>query len=78
MAEPIVTPLVVGGAISAFLLWLGKRKFNEIDELDTRVTKIETKLDVLGDISESLQHVRTDVEVIKSKVEHIREDIEPK
>lgn len=74
MGEPITASLLLGGSIGAFLLWLLKRKFNEIDELDTRVIKIETKFDVLGDINESLHYVRTDVEVIKSKVEYLQDD----
>lgn len=71
MTDPVTAPLLLGGVISAFLVWLGKRKFTEIDDLDTRVTKVEAKLDVLGDISNTLQHVRTDVEVIKNKIEHM-------
>lgn len=76
MGEPITTTIIIGGSIGTFLMWLVKRKFNEIDDLDTRVTKIETKFDVLGDINESLHHVRTDVEVIKSRVENLREDLD--
>lgn len=76
MGEPIFTSLLLGGSVVTFLLWLVKRKFSEIDDLDTRVTRIETRMDVLGDISESLQHVSTDVAVIKQRVENLKEDLD--
>jgi len=76
MVEPVISTILLGSSVGAFLLWLMKRKFSEIDDLDTRVTRIETKLDVLGDISESLHHVRTDVEVIKNRVENLKEDMD--
>lgn len=53
-----------------FIGWLVKHKFNTIDDLDNRLTKVETKLDVLGDISKTLSELRTDVEVIKNSLEH--------
>lgn len=61
---------LIGMGCFAFIGWLVKHKFNTIDDLDNRLTKVETKLDVLGDISKTLNELRTDVEVIKNSLEH--------
>lgn len=54
----------------AFIGWLVRDRFKKLEEVDTRLTKVETKLDVLGDIYNTLSTLRTDVEIIKSKLEH--------
>lgn len=74
MAEPITLTALGGLGVLGFCGWFIKKKFNQVDDIDTRLTKVETKLDVLGDIKDSLYHVRSDVEVIKSKVEYLQDD----
>ena len=44
-------------------------KFKQIETLNDRVTTIETKLQVMGDIRESLGEIKTDVAVIMHKLE---------
>ena len=79
VSEPSIVFLGVTG-LFGFVGWLVRRQFTEVENLDSRVTVLETKMNVLGDIKESLNHVKTDVEVIKErvpKVEHtknIKED----
>lgn len=47
--------------------WTLRKYVNKVDELDIRVTRIETILAVLGDIKSDINIIKTDVEVIKSK-----------
>ena len=61
---------LIGMGCFCFIGWLIKHKFNAVDELDTRMTKVETKLDVLGDIRTTLSELRTDVEVIKKSLDN--------
>ena len=63
----VVGTLVVG--VFGFIGWLIRDRFEKLEELDTRLTKVETKLDVLGDINATLNQLRTDVEIIKAKLE---------
>jgi|Laugrespbdmm15dd_1035085.scaffolds.fasta_scaffold60250_2 hypothetical protein len=67
------TLLIIGGliltGIFGFMGWLIKSKFTKLEEVDLRLTKVETKLDVLGDIYNTLSTLRTDVEIIKTKLE---------
>lgn len=58
-------------SIVGFLVWTVKKYINKVDDLDIRVTKIETVLNMLGDIRKDLSSVKTDVEVIKTKVEKV-------
>ena len=53
-----------------FIGWLIKDRFKKLEEVDSRLTKVETKLDVLGDINATLNKLKTDVEIIKIQVEH--------
>jgi len=55
------------GAVITFMGWTLRKYVNKVDELDIRVTRIETILAVLGDIKSDINIIKTDVEVIKSK-----------
>lgn len=60
--------MVTIGAVMGYLMWIIKRYQTKVDDLDTRVTKIETVMQLLGDIKSDLSSVRTDIEVIKVKL----------
>lgn len=69
-------PLTVAGIIGILLIgvfgfigWLIRDRFKKLEEVDTRLVKVETKLDVLGDINNTLNTLRTDIELIKQKLE---------
>ena len=64
----LVGIVVVG--LLGFIGWLIKDRFKKLEEVDSRLTKVETKLDVLGDINATLNKLKTDVEIIKIQVEH--------
>lgn len=49
-----------------FLGWLIREKFTQLETTDRRVTVLETKLNVLGDINDVLGSLKTDVAVIKN------------
>ena len=55
--------------IAGFIGWLMQTKFKQIETINDRVTTIETKLQVMGDIRESLGEIKTDVAVIMHKLE---------
>ena len=55
--------------LAGFLGWLMQTKFKQIETLNDRVTTIETKLQVMGDIRQALGEIKTDVAVIMSKLE---------
>lgn len=63
-----IVGLSVMGIIS-FIGWLIRDRFKKLEDVDTRLIKVETKLDVLGDINTTLNVLRTDVEIIKIQVE---------
>lgn len=65
--ENIIT-MVMGGGM-AMMWWNIKRYIAKVDDLENRVVKIETVLDLLGDIKKDISCVKTDVEVIKSRLE---------
>ena len=54
------------GFVIAYMGWTLRKCVNKVDELDVRVTRIETLLEVLGDIKSDINIIKTDVEVIKS------------
>lgn len=60
--------IILVGLLS-FIGWLVRDRFKKLEEVDTRLTKVETKLDVLGDINATLNKLRTDIEIIKIQVE---------
>ena len=64
----LVGVVLVG--LLGFIGWLIKDRFKKLEEVDSRLTKVETKLDVLGDINATLNKLKTDVEIIKIQVEH--------
>ena len=51
-----------------FLGWLIREKFTQLETTDRRVTVLETKLNVLGDINDVLGSLKTDVAVIKNSL----------
>jgi len=53
-----------------YFIWIIKRYQNKVDEMDNRLTKVETILTVLGDIKDDLAFLRTDVAVIKSRLDN--------
>ena len=55
--------------LAGFLGWLMQTKFRQLETINDRVTTIETKLQVMGDIRESLGEIKTDVAVIMHKLE---------
>lgn len=64
----IITIIIV--AVIGFIAWLIQLKLKQIDSINDRVTTVETKLDVMGDINTSLAELKTDVAVIKHKLEN--------
>lgn len=68
MDEANVIQLVVV-AVIGFVGWLIRERFVALDNLETRVTTLETKLDVMGDINSTLHELKTDVAVIKQRLE---------
>lgn len=52
----------------AFLGWLIREKFTQLENTDRRVTVLETKLNVLGDINDVLGALKTDIAVIKGRL----------
>ena len=56
--------------LAGFLGWLMQTKFKQIENINDRVTTIETKLQVMGDIREALGEIKTDVAVIMNKLEN--------
>lgn len=64
----LVGVVLVG--LLGFIGWLIKDRFKKLEDVDSRLTKVETKLDVLGDINATLNKLRTDVEIIKIQVEN--------
>lgn len=52
-------------AVVGFIAWLLQLKLKQIDNINDRITTVETKLDVMGDINTSLAELKTDVAVIK-------------
>jgi len=71
--EPASAIWVVGivlVGLLGFIGWLIKDRFKKLEDVDSRLTKVETKLDVLGDINATLNKLKTDVEIIKIQVEN--------
>ena len=60
--------LIVVGILS-FIGWLVRDRFKQLEYVDSRLTKVEVKLDVLGDINNTLHALRTDVELIKQRLQ---------
>ena len=56
--------------LAGFLGWLVQTKFKQIETINDRVTTIETKLQVMGDIREALGEIKTDVAVIMNRLEN--------
>lgn len=70
--EPVTAVWLVGVIVMgllSFIGWLIRDRFKKLEDVDSRLTKVETKLDVLGDINATLNQLRTDVEIIKIQVE---------
>jgi len=62
----------VGILVTAFVSFFGyilRKKWDKVGDIEHRLTKVETKLDVLGDINSTLHQLRTDVEIIKVQLE---------
>ena len=71
--EPVTAVWLVGAVVMgllSFIGWLIRDRFKKLEDVDSRLTKVETKLDVLGDINATLNKRRTDVEIIKIQVEN--------
>ena len=71
--EPVTAVWLVGAVVMgllSFIGWLIRDRFKKLEDVDSRLTKVETKLDVLGDINATLNKLRTDVEIIKIHVEN--------
>ena len=62
--EQVVLVLISAGI--SVMGWLLKRYIQKVDDFEGRLTRVETVLDILGDIRNDLGAVKTDVEVIKS------------
>ena len=70
--EPATAVWVVGLLIMGvfgFIGWLIRDRFKKLEDVDSRLIKVETKLDVLGDINTTLHALRTDVELIKQRLQ---------
>lgn len=68
MDEMAILKLVIIGVLG-FIGWLIRERFTALDHLETRVTTIETKMDVMGDINTALNELKTDIAVIKERLE---------
>lgn len=68
MAVEVVATLVLTGVLG-FLGWLIKNRFDVLDELSIKVNSLEVRMDILGDINKNLADLKTDVEIIKSRME---------
>lgn len=70
--EPLTIAWILGiilTGVFGFVGWIVRGKFTKVEELENRLTKIEVKMDVLGDINNTLNTLRTDIEIIKAKLE---------
>lgn len=70
--EPITAVWVVGllvAGVFSFIGWLIRDRFKKLEDVDSRLIKVEVKLDVLGDINTTLHALRTDVELIKQRLQ---------
>lgn len=70
MIESVELITIVIMAVVGFIAWLLQLKLKQIDNINDRVTTVETKLDVMGDINTSLAELKTDVAVIKHRLEN--------
>lgn len=70
MIESVELITIVIMAVVGFIAWLIQLKLKQIDNINDRVTTVETKLDVMGDINTSLAELKTDVAVIKHRLEN--------
>lgn len=61
--------MLIVGLIMGYLMWVIKRYQGKVDSLETRMIKVETIMELLGDIKNDLNTVKTDVEVIKSRMD---------
>ena len=59
---------IIAIAVLGFLGWLLREKLTQLEMTERRVTVLETKLNVLGDINEVLGTLKTDVAVIKNSL----------
>lgn len=76
-SELLTDPYILGGGLfggASLASWYVKNKFSKVEELENRVVALETKIDILGDIKDALYHVRTDVELIKARLERDYDD----
>ena len=62
----VVVTICLG--VAGFIGWIIRNRFDKIDDLEERLIKVETTLDVLGDINSTLHQLRTDIEIIKTKI----------
>lgn len=60
--------MLIAGGFMSFMWWQLKRYVTKVDALENRVIKIETILELLGDIKKDISQVKTDVEVIKTQM----------
>lgn len=66
----LVGIMIVG--IMAFVGWVLQAKLTQVDSMDDRLIQVETKINVLGDINHTLHLLRTDIEIIKVRMEPTR------
>ncbi len=66
--EYIQISIAVTIGVVGFLGWLLREKLTQLEMTERRVTVLETKLNVLGDINEVLGTLKTDVAVIKNSL----------
>ena len=66
--EYIEISIAVIIGVVGFLGWLLREKFAQVESTERRVTVLETKLNVLGDINDILGTLKTDVAVIKNSL----------
>lgn len=70
--EPATAVWIIGlliAGVFGFIGWLIRDRFKKLEDVDSRLIKVETKLDVLGDINTTLHALRTDVELIKQRLQ---------
>ena len=66
LIEVIVMTFMTGAL--GYIGWSMRQLVMKVDDHEKRLVKVETILDILGDIREDIGTIKTDVEVLKSRM----------
>lgn len=67
MELEVLMQYITSGVVG-ILFWVIKTKSSQINSLETRVTTLETTLNIIGDLNKTLNDLKVDVEVIKNRL----------